>query len=141
MVGRVVAMQRPQHEDVAQRQHDDIRGRESQGAVLECLGDRRRQHQAGEHQREKHDPHRGLLGVEPIGDPGGVNPRPPHREQQDGGLQRTDWRQMFEQAMGKLCHRKDEHQIEKQFDEGDAVVLVAVSDRRWLVRAAIIPDG
>ena len=34
---------------------------------------------------------------------------------------------MFEQTVRKLRHREHEHQVEKQFDEGDAMVLVAVA--------------
>jgi hypothetical protein len=34
---------------------------------------------------------------------------------------------MFEQAMGKLRHGEHEHQVEEQFDEGDAMMLVAAA--------------
>ena len=34
---------------------------------------------------------------------------------------------MFEQAVRKLRHREHEHQVEKQFDGGDARALVAAA--------------
>ena len=34
---------------------------------------------------------------------------------------------MFEQAVRKLRYGEHEHQVEKQLDEGDAMVLVAVA--------------
>ena len=69
----------------------------------------------------------GALGIEPVGDPGGVDPGPPHRQHQHGGLQRAERGQVLKQAVRKLRDREHEHQVEEQFDVGDAAVLVAAA--------------
>ena len=39
-------------------------------------------------------------------------------------LQHAERREVRQQGVRDLCDREDEHQVEEQFDEGDAVMLV-----------------
>jgi hypothetical protein len=71
------------------------------------------------HQHEQHDTHRPLLGIEPVGDPGGEDPQPPHRQHQQAGLDRAAERQVRQQAVRELGDGEHEHQVEEQLDEGD----------------------
>ena len=43
------------------------------------------------------------------------------------GLQRAERREMLEQPVRELRDREHEHQVEEQFDEGDAMMLVAAA--------------
>ena len=126
-IALVMLMQRPQHEDGATGLHEDIGRREGHRTFAEGLRDRRGEHQSRRHQDEQHQPYGWKLGIEPVRDPGGVNPHPPHRHHEQAGLHRAENGQMSEQAMGKLGDGEDEHEIEEQLDVRDAGVLVAIA--------------
>ena len=104
--------------------HRGVGDGEPQSAPVERRGDRRRQHEPAEHHREQQQPDRRLFRIEPVGDPGGEDPHPPHREKQQRDLQRTERGKMGEQRVRYLRDRKHEDEIEEQFRIGDAAVLV-----------------
>jgi hypothetical protein len=127
-IAGTVAAQHPQHEQIAQRLHRDVGDGEDDGSALERLRDRRRQHEAAEHQQEQDDADQRPIRVEPVRRPGGVDPRPPHRDHQQTGLDRAERRQMVQQAVRELGDREDEDEIEEQLDEGHAMMVVTVTD-------------
>jgi hypothetical protein len=88
------------------------------------LRNRGREHQTPEHQQEQQDADRRQFGVEPVGDPGGVDPHPPHRQKQQRRLRKAKRREPAQQRVRYLRDRENEYQIEKQFGIGDAAVLV-----------------
>ena len=104
---------------------EHVGAREQQRLAVEGMRHRRRQQQAGQHQHEHQRAHRRAIRVHPVGEPAGVHPHPPHREQQEQGLQRADQRQVLDQRVRQLRHREHEHQVEEQLDEGDARVRIA----------------
>ena len=130
----VVAPQRPQHEEVAPDLHCQIGEREHGAAVVERARDRGRDHQGGEHHREQEKPYRRTVRVEPVGDPGGIDPLPPHRHHQHGDLHRADRGEVLEQPVRKLRHREHENEIEEQLDIGDARVPAAAVSQMVLAR-------
>ena len=71
---------------------------EQQRLVIEGVGNRRRQQQAREHQHEHQHRTGGLVGIDPVGEPAGVHPHPPHGEQQEQRLQRAGQCQVLEPA-------------------------------------------
>ena len=81
--------------------HRRIGDREPQSPGFEGLRDRGREHEPAEHQQEQQDPDRRRFGIEPVGDPGGVDPHPPDRQEQQGRLQRAERGEAAEQACGK----------------------------------------
>jgi len=69
------------------------------------------------HRHEKADQeqaHGRPFGIEPVGNPGRVDPRPPHRHQQQQRPQRTAHRQVVQQPVGELRDGEDEAQVEEQ---------------------------
>jgi hypothetical protein len=120
-----VIFRRPEHEQAAPNLHCGKRYSEGHGAILERLGYRGGQQQPRQHQREQEQTHRAAVGIEPVGDPCSVDPRPPHRQHQKRELHRSERRQVFEQAVRELGDGKDEHQVKKQLDVGDAMVFVS----------------
>ncbi len=123
VVGGAVRTQGPEHEQAAPDLHRDIGEREGQAALVERARDRAGQDQAGQHQAEQHEPDRDALGIDPVGDPAGVDPDPPDRRQQQQGLDQARQAEMGEQSVGQLGDREYEHQVEEQLDEGDPAVL------------------
>ena len=91
--GRDARRRDPQEERLADL-HRRIGDREPQAAPFERRRDRGRQHQPAEHQQKEQDADRRLFGIEPVGDPGGVDPHPPHREKQQRDLQHAERREM-----------------------------------------------
>ena len=128
VVAGIVALERPQHEQLRDDLERRVSERERQRTFLERLGNCRRDDEPQQHQNEKQQPHRRALGVEPVGEPGIVDPGPPHREHQDRGLQRAERGEALQQAMRKLRDREHEDEVEEQLDEGDAMVVVAVAN-------------
>ena len=104
--------------------HRGVGDGKPQSAPVKCRRDRGRQHQSAEHHRKQQQANRGLFRIEPVGDPGGVDPHPPHREKQQRDLQYAQRREMSQQRMRDLRDRKDEDEIEEQLGIGHAVVLV-----------------
>ncbi len=93
---------------------------ERQPAGAECARQRSREHKAGEHQQKQQDANRRLLGIEPVGDPGGVDPGPPHREEQQRDMQHARRREILQQSVRDLGDGEHEHQVEEQFDRSHA---------------------
>ena len=81
--------------------HRGIGDGKPQAAPVERRRDRGRQHQPAEHQRKQQQPDRRLFGIEPVGDPGGVDPHPPHREKQQRDLQHAERREMRRAACAR----------------------------------------
>src|SRR5258708_4923181 len=81
--------------------------------AFKSLRNRGREHQSAQHQQKQQDANRGEFGIEPVGGPGGVNPHPPHRQEQQGGLQHPQRGEPAQQGVRYLGDREDEHQIEK----------------------------
>lgn len=87
--------------------------RESKAQLGEGLRQRRRQDQPRQHDGEEHQPHRYALGIEPVGDPGGVDPHPPDGHQQKQSLDCAERGITGEQRVGELGYRKNEDEIEE----------------------------
>jgi len=96
-----------------------IRAREGQAAAAVRLGQRCRHDQSEQHHRDQHQPYAGAVGREPVGDPGGVHPGPPQRQQQQQRLYRTGDAQVPQQQLGQLRHREHVDQIEEQLHVRD----------------------
>jgi len=103
--------------------------------AVERLRDRRRQQKARDHHREQHDADRGAVRIEPVGDPGGEDPYPPHRQEQDGGLEHAERREMRQQRVGELRDCEDKDEVEEQLDVGDAMMAVWRTDPQQTVLA------
>src|SRR6202012_3152858 len=98
--------------------------RKPESAPAEGLRNRGRQYEPAQHQKEQQDADRRKLRIEPVGDPGSVDPNPPYAEQQQGGLDGAEQGEMRKQGMRYLRHREHEHQIEQQFGVSDPAMLV-----------------
>ena len=113
-----------QPEGGASNLHGRIGDGEPEASALKGGRDRRRQHQAAQHHQEDQDADGRQLGVEPVGDPGGVDPHPPHREKQQRDLDRAERREVLQQRMRDLRDREDEDEVEEQLRVGHAARLV-----------------
>jgi hypothetical protein len=122
-----VRPQGPQREQAAPDLHEHVGGREREAPRLEGFGKGRREDQARQHQDEHHEPDGRFLRVEPVGDPGGVDPYPPDGHEQQRRLQDPDKGEVLQQGMRELRYGEDENQVEEQFDEGHPTVLVLSS--------------
>ena len=123
IVARVRAPNGPQRKEAPADLHDDVGARERQAFAVERLGDRRGEHQRRQHQHEQHQAYGSALGVQPIGDPGGVDPHPPHRHHQQQRLEGAGSRQMVQERVRELGDGEDENQVEEQLDERDLAAL------------------
>ena len=100
--------------------HEGVRAADGQPPPRERERQGGRHDQAGQGQREQHQPDRDPLGVQPVGDPGGVGPDQPHHGQQQQGLQRALDAAVVDQVVGQLGDREDVDQVEEQLDVGHA---------------------
>jgi hypothetical protein len=118
-----------QQERRAHHLHERVGACERQpvATVTERMRYRRGQAEAREHEHEHHHAHGRLVGVYPVGEPAGVHPHPPHREQQERDFERAGGVAMLEQRVRELRDREYEHEIEEQLDVGDARVRAARS--------------
>ncbi|MBA7692689.1 hypothetical protein ES703_101256 [subsurface metagenome] len=121
---RPVPRRRQQPERSAADLHRRIGAGKPEPALLEGLGNAHRQHEAAEHQQEQQDADRRLVRIEPVGDPGGVDPDPPHREKQQRDLHGAQRREVMQQRVRELRDGKDEDEVEEQLGIGDARVPV-----------------
>jgi hypothetical protein len=87
---------------------------EHQPALSEGPWYRHRHHQAREHHGNQHQANWQYIRVEPVGEPGGVLPRPPDHEQQEERLQRSLDRLVGQEQVGELGYGEDVDEIEKQ---------------------------
>ncbi|MEA2584049.1 MAG: hypothetical protein QOF33_2134 [Thermomicrobiales bacterium] len=65
------------------------------------------------------------ISVEPIGEPGRVDPGAPDREQEQESLKGAVEGEVFEEVVGELGDCEDEDEVEEQLDEGNARPAVA----------------
>jgi hypothetical protein len=121
---RAVGRRRQQPEQGPADLHDRIGHGKPYSSPVERRRDRGRQHEPTQHQHEKQETNRRQVGVEPVGDPGGVDPHPPDREEQQRDLDGAERREMVQQRVRQLRDGKDEDEIEQQLRIGDAAVLV-----------------
>ena len=70
-----------------------------------------------------------LLGLQPVGDPGGEDPHPPDCQEEDQHAKGAEGGEVAEQRVRELRHGEDEHEVEEQLDVGDLGVLVAVAEQ------------
>ena len=97
----------------------EIPGQQQSGYLAHRARQESQKHQPRRHQGEQHDPHRRALGIQPVGDPAGVDPRPPDRAQHHGRLQRAHPGEMLEQRMADLGDGEDEDEVEEQLERSD----------------------
>ena len=120
---RAAVRGREREEQVASDLDRDVRAREQQRPVAERLGDRDRHHEAREHQPDQQEPHDDRVGVELVGDPRRVVPRPPDREQRDERLPDALPGEVLEQEMRDLRDREDEDQVVEQLERRRPLLL------------------
>lgn len=114
---RVAWRQQAQHRDGAPDLNGDIEQREDQTALAKRLRQRGGGEQPQQHDSEQQQADLTGVGIEPVGDPGGVLPGQPDGEPQQQGFQRAGQRQVMQQIVGKLGHGENVDQIEQQFGE------------------------
>ncbi len=122
----VVARCRVDVEGVPRHLQQDVGAGEQRREPAEGLGDGDRHQQAGCHHHQQHQPHQHRLGIEPVGHPGGVDPGPPHDQQQEQRLQGAAQRQVMKQQVAELRHREHEDQVEEQLQPGRPLLLAGV---------------
>ena len=107
--------------------HEGIGGCEGEAPRAEGVRDRGREHKPREHEDKQEQPNRRALGIEPVGDPGGVNPDPPDGEKKQTGAERAEEREVLEQEVRELRNREHKDEIEEQLDVGHAGVAPMLS--------------
>jgi len=122
----IVADEREQHEAVPAELDPEIGERERQSALAERLRQADRHHHRRAHQREQEESHRHVADVEPVGDPGGVDPHPPDREEQHPRLEEAERIGVEDDRVRNLGDREHEDEIEEQFDEADPLLAVRI---------------
>ncbi len=124
---RRVAAHGPNEEECASHVHERERAREQQPPLLERRRNRRRDDEPGQHQHEQRDPDGQALRIQPVGDPGGVDPHPPERQQEEADFGRAPQGEVLEQGVRKLRDGENEDEIEEQLDHLDSGAFVAAS--------------
>ena len=127
----------PQEEQRATDLQRGVRRREQHAARIEGLRDRDRDADPREHQRQQRQPDRDAFGIEPVGHPRGVDPHPPHAEQQHADLHQPAQREVGHQRVRELGDREDEDEVEKQLDHPHlaAVGGIARAQQGWTALA------
>ena len=81
---------------------------------------------------DQHEAHRSPVRIEPIGEPGRVDPGPPQCQQQQRGLKRAASVEVREEEVGELGDRKHEDEVEEELHGGDLVVALALAAQQSL---------
>ncbi len=115
------ALERDQREPAAPDLHHGVGDADGQPAPGERPRQGGRQDQAGPGQGEQQQPDRDALRVEPVGDPGGVDPQQPDHGQEQPGPQCAGDRLVRQHVVRELGHREHIDQVEEQLDVGDAL--------------------
>jgi hypothetical protein len=89
VVAEPVAAQHDDHEQAAADLHHRVAAADHQPPAAERLRQRRRHGQAHQHQGDQQQPHRHLVRIQPVRQPGRVRPHLPDQREQNGGLQRS----------------------------------------------------
>jgi hypothetical protein len=108
----------------------DVGGGEEQRLVAERLRDRDRHQEAGQHQRDQQQTDDDRAGIELVGDPGRVVPRPPDDEQHERRLSGPLPRQVLEQQVRYLRDRKDEDEVVEELERGHALLDPGIAVER-----------
>src|SRR5215204_7120312 len=70
------------------------------------------------------------VGVEPVGEPGRVLPRPPYHEQQEQGLQRSPDGRVVQEQVRELSYREDVDKVEEQFQRCNPLLACAAGSQQ-----------
>lgn len=78
-----------------------------------------------EHLDHGEQPMAQVVGVEPRGIERRTDPRPPHRDEQDGVAEDPRKREVVAEHVSEFGDRDHEHQVEEEFEPGGAPLVVA----------------
>ena len=106
----------------AARLYGDVGQGEHEPPLPEGCGDGCRHNEAREHHRDQYQPHVPRIGVEPVGEPCSVLPRPPDHEQQEQRLQRAPEARVVQEQVGELGDGKDVDEVEEQLQGRDSLL-------------------
>ena len=121
-----MALERPQHEQVAPDLHDDIGQRERQARSSNARGIEHDITSPASISANSISRTAGRRGSNQLVNQAVSIQAHQTRDHQQGGLHRAERREMLEQAVRELRDREHEHQVEEQLDVSDPVVLVSV---------------
>jgi hypothetical protein len=113
-------------EDAPAELEDRERDREDECALTEGVGDGAAHEKAHEHEADEHAAHERLLGVEPVGDPGRVDPHPPDRGAEDDGVEDAERRLLVDEQVRDLGHGEHEDEVEEELGERHSARALAV---------------
>src|SRR5215213_1814857 len=106
---------------------------EHQPALAEGFWYCHRHEKAGKHHCYQHQANRQPIWVEPVGEPGCVDPHPPHHQKQHQGFQHSSEAQVLQQPVGELRHSEDVDQIEEQLQGCNPLLTTVPSSKRTSV--------
>ena len=107
--------------------HRHKRAREQEPPLAERVGQGDGHDQGGHHGADQHHPHRSPVRIEPVGQPGRVDPGPPQRQQQQRRLRGAAQIQTLAEQMGQLGDREDIDEVEKELHRGDLMVALTLA--------------
>ena len=110
----------------------DKRDGKHQTPLAERLRQGGRHDQAGHHDRDEHEAHRAPVRVEPVGEPGGVDPGATTARATAAPSATRHAVEVLEEQMGELRDGEDVDQVEEELHGGDPMISFAFSAQQSL---------
>ena len=120
-VGRVDVVVRLGEDEDVKPAGDRVGDREQEGVVTERVGHRQRRDEEGAHHGEHEQALAVLLGGDVVREPGVRAPGPPERGEHQHPLAESRPARVLRHQLGDLCQRKDEDEVEEQFERCNAL--------------------